>query len=154
MFASPIRALAVQVRATLVSSVSVVGSGVWTTLISRVSHPFQLVSAQFARSGSTLLVAFYGNELGGVSAQADLYRSSDGGSAWNIMKDFCSGKWPGDGSREEDLISMAGAPGGFLLAFAVPIAAFRLSWFDRRWKAMVVCRSRSSVRTVSAHCDT
>lgn len=100
------------------------GSATWKTLIARLSHPSQFATAQFTSSGSTILLALYGNEAGGVSAQAHVYRSDDRGVSWNLMSDPCSGNGPGASGQEEDLISLAAAPGGFFAGLCSPHLGF------------------------------
>jgi photosystem II stability/assembly factor-like uncharacterized protein len=95
-----------------------IGSTTWHTLNAGLAYPGRSGSAEIVDSGSTLLVAFYGDRAGPVSAQATLYRSADAGESWHELTDPCAGR--GDPSKEEDLIDLAGAPGGFFAGLCVP----------------------------------
>lgn len=97
-----------------------IGSSIWRTLIGQPATPGRSGSAQIVGSGSTLLLATYGSQAGPVSAQAILYRSTDGGGSWQQMPDPCSGQGPT--GMEEDLIDLAGAPGGFFAGLCSPHA--------------------------------
>ena len=118
------------------------GSADWKTLLAGLSHPSQSSSAQFANSGSALLLALYGNEAAGVSAQAQLYRSTDNGSNWTLMSETCSGKLPSASTREANLISLAATGGIFHRPLQSPqwLHYFHGS-LDRCWQAMVICWS-------------
>ena len=96
----------------------------WNTLLACLSHPSQSRSAQFANSGSALLLALYGNEAARVSAQAQLYRSTDNGSNWTLMSETCSGILPSASTREANLISLAAPPGGFFTGLCSPHSGF------------------------------
>ncbi len=130
------------------------GSADWNTLLAGLSHPSQSRSAQFANSGSALLLALYGNEAAGVSAQAQLYRSTDNGSNWTLMSDPCSGKLPSASTREANLISLAATGGIFHRPLQSPqwLHYFHGS-LDRCWQAMVICWKHPSSRSTSAHCS-
>lgn len=94
------------------------GSDAWQTLIGVLATPDRSDSAQIVSSDSALLVAMYGSQAGPMSAQADLYRSTDAGGSWQEEHDPCSGQGPA--GVEEDLIDLAGAPGGFFAGLCGP----------------------------------
>ena len=96
-----------------------IGSGDWHTLIGQLNYPDRSDSAQIVNSGSTLLVAMYGSQAGPVSAQAILYRSSDGGASWQQQTDPCTSRGSA-GTSEEDLIDLTAAPGGFFAGLCSP----------------------------------
>ena len=58
-----------------------IGSTAWHTLIGQLTSPARNDTAQIVASGSTLLVAMYGSQAGPTSAQAIIYRSTDGGAS-------------------------------------------------------------------------
>lgn len=97
-----------------------IGSSVWHTLIAQLAYPDRSDSAQIAASGSALLVALYGSQAGPTSAQATVYRSTDGGSTWQTTSDPCSGQGATGTSTEEDLIDLTSAPGGFYAGLCSP----------------------------------
>jgi photosystem II stability/assembly factor-like uncharacterized protein len=94
------------------------GSANWRTLIARLIEPDRSDSAQIAVSGTDVLVAMYGSLGGPVLAQADVYRSADGGGTWRQAADPCGpsprGPGPNNLSMEKDLIGLAASPGGFV----------------------------------------
>lgn len=97
-----------------------IGGSVWQTLIGQINTPDRSDSAQVVHSGSTLLVAMYGSQAGPASAQAIVYRSSNGGTSWTQLPDPCSGRGPGGAAEEVDLVDLAGAPGGFFAGLCTP----------------------------------
>jgi photosystem II stability/assembly factor-like uncharacterized protein len=90
------------------------GSANWRTLIARLTEPDRSDSAQIAVSGRNVLVAMYGSLAGPVAAQAELYRSADGGGTWQQPADPCGVLRPGGFVSEKDLIGLAATPGGFV----------------------------------------
>jgi len=100
-----------------------VGSASWRTLIARLVEPDRSGSAQIAVSGPDVLVAMYGSLAGPVLAQADVYRSADGGGTWRQADDPCgpSPRGPGLGGpgAEKDLIGLAAPPGGFVAGLCI-----------------------------------
>jgi len=94
------------------------GSGTWQTLIGQLSTPDRSSLAQIVASGQDLLVAMYGSQAGPFSAQATVYRSTDVGGSWQLMSDPCAVQGPS--GVEEDLIDLAGAPGGFFAGLCSP----------------------------------
>lgn len=97
-----------------------VGSDTWQTLVSVLTTPERGSGAQIVDSDSTFLVAMYGSQAGPVSAQAIIYRSTDGGGSWQQMSDPCSDRGPA--GVEEDLVDLAGASGGFFAGLCRPHA--------------------------------
>jgi len=95
-----------------------VGSSVWETLVGDLDTPDRSASAQIVSSGTTLLVAMYGDQAGPFSAQAVLYRSADAGDSFEQLSDPCSGM--GSAGTEEDLIDLTSAPGGFFAGLCSP----------------------------------
>ena len=116
------------------------GSRVWRTVIANLAAPGRSGAAQIVASGSKLLLALYGSQAGPVSAQATVYRSVNGGDTWHLHSDPCSGKGPGGRREEEDLNSLAAAPGGFFAGLCSPHAgsgaAFVVTSIDagRSWQ--------------------
>lgn len=94
------------------------GSTTWRTLINVLDTPGRSDSAQIVNSGSTVIVATYGDLAGPVSAQAVVYLSTDGGHSWQQEADPCSGK--GIPGEEVDLVTLAAAPGGFFAGACLP----------------------------------
>ena len=97
-----------------------IGSTAWHTLIGQLTSPARNDTAQIVASGSTLLVAMYGSQAGPTSAQAIIYRSTDGGASWQQRTDPCSGRGTGEKGEEEDLTDLAAAPGGFFAGLCSP----------------------------------
>ena len=97
-----------------------IGSTAWHTLVGQLAYPARSSQAQIVASASTLLVAMYGSQAGPTSAQAVVYRSSDGGASWQQRADPCSGPGPGGNEQEEDLIDLANGPGGFFAGLCSP----------------------------------
>lgn len=96
-----------------------IGSSSWRTVLSKLATPDRSGAAQIVSSGSALLVATYGSQAGPVSAHALMYRSSNAGVSWQQRGDPCSGQGP-YGTREEDLIALTAAPGGFFAGLCTP----------------------------------
>jgi photosystem II stability/assembly factor-like uncharacterized protein len=103
------------------------GSASWRTVIAKLSEPDRSGSAQIAVSGPDVLVGMYGSLAGPSSAQAFLYRSTDGGSSWQRGAGYpCGRPRPGDPyGTEEDLTGLAAAPGGFFAGLCVKRASMR-----------------------------
>lgn len=98
-----------------------IGSNSWRTLIDVLASPARSGSAQIVTSGSTLLVALYGSLAGPVNAEANLYRSFDGGTSWQRQSDPCAGR--GAPGEEDDLVDVTSAAGGFFAGLCTPHAA-------------------------------
>jgi hypothetical protein len=96
-----------------------IGSSAWQPLISQLAYPGGSVAAQIVSSGSTVLLAMFSNQAQGF-AQAVVYRSADGGAAWQQSTDPCSGPGAGGNSEEGYLTSLAGAPAGLLAGLCRP----------------------------------
>jgi photosystem II stability/assembly factor-like uncharacterized protein len=99
-----------------------VGSRAWRTVIAKPVTPGRSGSSQVVASGSTRLLAMYGSQAGGVSAQATVYRSTDAGVTWQRQTDPCAGKGPGGRGVEEDLNDLTAARGGFFAGVCSPHA--------------------------------
>ena len=97
-----------------------IGSTSWHTVIGRLAYPDRSGNAQIVASGQTLLVAMYGSWAGPASAQAIVYRSADETSSWHRIPDPCAGRGSGKKHQEEDLIDLAGTPGGFFAGLCSP----------------------------------
>jgi photosystem II stability/assembly factor-like uncharacterized protein len=90
------------------------GTADWRTIIGQITEPDRGNFGQIAVSGPDLLVDMVGSIAGPVSANAVVYRSTDGGATWaQLSSDPCSGRGPGGAAEEDDLIGLASAPGGF-----------------------------------------
>jgi hypothetical protein len=96
------------------------GSASWRTLIGRLAEPGRSNSAQIVASGPDVLVALYGSLAGPESAQAVVYRSTDGGGTWQQGADPCNGRGTNGPGQEEDLTGLAAAPGGFFAGICSP----------------------------------
>ena len=97
-----------------------IGARAWHTL----KRLGSVLGTQIVSSGSSLLVAIYGNQAGGTSAQAVLYRSTDGGGSWRVQTDPCSGRAPDGSHAEQDLTDLATARGGFFAGLCSPHTGF------------------------------
>jgi len=97
-----------------------IGSSAWRPVIGQLAYPDRSDAAQIVASGSTLLLAMFGSQAGPMPAQAFVFRSADGGATWQQRSDPCSGRGPGGINEEEDLIDLAGAPGGFFAGLCSP----------------------------------
>jgi photosystem II stability/assembly factor-like uncharacterized protein len=95
------------------------GSASWRTLTGALAEPGRSGSAQIIASGPHVLVAMYGSLAGPVPAQAVVYRSPDGGT-WRQAADPCGGLGRGGPDKEEDLVGLAAAPGGFFAGLCAP----------------------------------
>lgn len=99
------------------------GSVVWKNVLSNIAYPARSDTAQIVSSGSVMLIAMFGSPAGPVSAQAYVYRSSDGGVSWQQISDPCSGIGPGGRAQEEDLMYLASSPAGFFAGLCGPHSA-------------------------------
>jgi len=96
-----------------------IGSSAWQPLISQLASS-DGDTAQIVSSGSTLLLAMFGNPAQGVFDPAVVYRSADGGATWQQSTDPCSSR-AADGKSEHDyLTDLASAPAGFLAGLCSP----------------------------------
>jgi hypothetical protein len=97
-----------------------IGSSAWRPVIGPLAYPDRSDAAQIVASGSTLLLAMFGDQAAPASAQAFVYRSADGGATWQRITDPCSGRGAGGLNEEEDLTDLASAPGGFFAGLCSP----------------------------------
>jgi hypothetical protein len=98
-----------------------IGSSAWQPLISQLATS-DGDAAEIVSSGSTLLLAMFGNPAQGVFDPAVVYRSADGGATWQQSTDPCSGRGAGGASEENYLTDLAGAPAGLLAGLCSPLS--------------------------------
>jgi photosystem II stability/assembly factor-like uncharacterized protein len=91
----------------------------WQTQIRTLDAPDRNDAATIVGFGSNVLIALYGSQAGPVSAQATVYRSTDGGQSWQRQQDPCL-EFQANPKHEEDLVDIAVAPAGLAAGLCTP----------------------------------
>jgi hypothetical protein len=98
-----------------------IGSSAWLPLVSQLA-PSDGDTAQIVSSGSTLLLAMFGNPAQGVFDPTVVYRSPDGGATWQQITGPCTGGAAGGTSEDAYLTDLAGTNSGLLAGLCLPIS--------------------------------
>jgi photosystem II stability/assembly factor-like uncharacterized protein len=96
-----------------------IGSAAWQSLVSQLATS-DGYAAQIVSSGSTLLLAMFGNPAQGVFDPAVVYRSADGGATWQQGTDPCPGRPAGSTGGGAYLTDLSGTPAGFIAGLCSP----------------------------------
>jgi photosystem II stability/assembly factor-like uncharacterized protein len=83
----------------------------WQTVLPHVTQPLRNNTATIVGSGTSVLVAEFGDIAGGVSATATIYRSLDAGRTWQLRNDPCARYRPKKGG-ERALVAVGSSAGG------------------------------------------